>query len=290
MSQGSKSAYYKAVKAGGVELDKHYREYTTAELQSLAEAHGIDVDVPPAPSPTPARPDDVAELRQQLSGLGDVIAKLAAIVVQQQAAPQPQQEQPKFPPPAAEYSSTGPLAEPPKPAVKPAPAGLDPMQHAGVTLNTHAPDEPIRIDEHGNQWFQNEVNKPGYAKPRGRRIYRDVETGTTTETIKVGNYTETFEIPGDPSHTRPVEVKITLPSYQTGIYKAPGMPFKIHTYQGNRGFDWDDVNRFYGAADLVPDTIKRVYVSSDLCYDIQTTIRAINDEFRERVLKKETLR
>jgi hypothetical protein len=68
------------------------------------------------------------------------------------------------------------------------------------------------------------------------------------------------------------------------------MPFKIHVYQGNRGFDWDDVIAYYGSVDLVPDTIKRTYVSSDLCWDMSTTIRAINDEYRERVLKQGALR
>ena len=290
MSQGSKSAAYRAVKAAGVQLDKHYREYTTEELQQLATDHGVALPPTLVAAAAPARPDEMAEIKEQLAGFGDLLTKLATIVVQQQAS-EPQPEQPRFPPPAAEYSSTGPLPQPEQPKVKPTPQGLDPMKHAGVTLNTHTPDEVIRVDEAGNQWYQNEVNKPGYAKPRGRRIYRDVETGTQEQTIKTKDgYTETFEIPGDPAHTRPLEVKITLPSYQTGIFKAPGMPFKIHIYQGNRGFDWDDVNRYYGGPDLVPDTIKRVYVSSDLCYDMQSTIRAINDEYRERVLKKETLR
>lgn len=165
------------------------------------------------------------------------------------------------------------------------------MEHAGVTLNTHADDEPVRVDEAGNKWFRNEVTKPGFPKPRGRRVLRSMDEGTVLETIKVaGGYTETFEIPGDPKNAKPIEIKVTLPSYQTGIYKAPNMPFKIHTYQGVRAFDWDDVIAYYGAQDLVPSTIKRTYVSSDLCWDIQTTIRAIEDEYRERVLKKESVR
>lgn len=279
MSQSSKAAYYQAIKAAGVPLDRHYRDFTTDELKALAAENGVAVEVA-EPRTAPTRPDEMTEIKEQISGLSDVVGKLAALVVAQAApAPQPKQVEP----PA--QKEAGQL---PRPAAAPR---LDPNEHAGVTLNTHREDEPIRVDEHGNLWYQNEVNKPGYAKPRGRRVLRAMDSGTVQETISVaGGYTETFEVPGDPAHAKPIEIKVTLPSYQTGIFKAPGMPFKIHTYQGARGFDWDDVNRYYGGADLVPDTIKRVYVSSDLCYDMTTTIRAVNDEYRERVLKKETVR
>ena len=47
------------------------------------------------------------------------------------------------------------------------------------------------------------------------------------------------------------------------------MPFKIHTYQGVRGFDWDDINRYYGAADLVPSTIKHCFSASCLCFSLR---------------------
>lgn len=276
MSQGSKSAYYQAVKGAGIKLDRHYREYSTDELRAIAEEHGLTVDV--QADTIPARPDDLAEIREQIAGLGGMINQLAGIVARQARTEAP---------PAKEATPVEQPA-PQKPEIRP--AVLDPKEHAGVTLNTHGEDEPIRVDEHGNIWYQNEVQKSGYPKPRGRRVLRDTDPGTVQETIRVGDYTETFEIPGDPRHAKPIEIKVTLPSYQTGIYKAPGMPFKIHTYNGARGFDWDDVNRFYGGADLVPDTIKRTYVSSDLCYDITTVVRAINDEYRERVLKKEASR
>lgn len=285
MSQGSKSAHYQALKAAGVKLERHYREYTTDELAQLCEAAGVEVEVPePAVrNAPPPKNDEIAEIKQQIAGLGSMISQLASIVASTPApAPAPTRE-PEPAKPTRQAHRNEPIPQ--------KPTQPDPHEHAGVTLNTHAEDEPIRKDEHGNLWYQNEVNKPGYPKPRGRRVLRDMNPGTVTETIKVaGGYTETFEIPGDPTHAKPMEVKVTLPSYQTGIYKAPGMPFKIHTYQGARGFDWDDVNRFYGGADLVPSSIKRTYVSSDLCYDMTTTIRAIEDEYRERVLKKESIR
>lgn len=280
MSQSSKSAYFQAVKAAGVPLEQHYREYTTEQLKAIADQHGIAVTEPaPATPAPPAREDDIAEVKEQIAGLGDVISKLAALMAQQ-IAPAPK-----------EAGQLPQKIAPSQPAPVRRGAMLDPREHAGVTLNTHAVDEVLRVDEQGNQWYQNEVNKPGYAKPRGRRVLRDMAPDTVKQTITTSDgYTETFEIPGDPAHSRSIEAKVTLPSYQTGIFKAPGMPFKIHIYQNARGFDYDDVNNYYGAADLVPDTIKRTYVSSDLCYDIQTTIRAINDEYRERVLQKETLR
>lgn len=283
MSQSGKSAYYKALKEQGVAFDRHYRDYTTEELKGaydkLVAAAPQDAPLPIVPTPPPVdspppREDELAELRQQISGLGTMMAQLAKIVT---AKPAP-----------AMVMAVDTKPQPPQP-VKP--KGLDPMDHAGVTMNTHGPDEPVRTDEYGNQWFRNEVNKPGFPKPRGRRVLRAMDPGTVEETIQVaGGYTETFEIPGDLANARPIEIKVTLPSYQTGIYKAPNMPFKIHTYQGVRGFDWDDIIRYYGAEDLVPSTIKRCYVSSDLCWDIATTIRAIEDEYRERVLKKEQSR
>lgn len=280
MSQHTKSAYYNALKAAGVKFDKHYRDYTLSELREAYDRLAADVPpgvqlapvVEPPPADMPQPRDDVAELRQELAGLTKLLGQLAKVVEAQQKAPDatpPQPPEPKRPPKLNDF---------------------DPAEHAGVTLNSHGADEPIRVDPDGTQWFRNEVNKPSFPKPRGRRVLRAMDPGTVTETIKVGEYTETFEIPGDPANAKPIEVKVTLPSYQTGIYKPKNMPFKIHTYQGVRGFDFDDVNKFYGGVDLVPSTIKRCYVSSDLCYDITTVIRAIQDEYRERVLRKETIR
>lgn len=291
MSQSAKSTYYQRLKDLGVVFEKHYRDYKTEELKEAyerlsaaapAEAPLPPVELPPDPSAVPPHDGDAAEFRAQLATLTQMVSKLAEAVLR----PQPVYQ--GAPPDAA--VPTLPEPAPVEPA--PLPRGqLDPKEHAGVTLNTHGPDDPLRTDEFGNVWYRNEVNKPGYAKPRGRRVLRVMDAGTEKQTIKAADgYMETFEIPGDPSNAKPIEIKVTLPSFQTGIYKAPGMPFKIHTYQGVRGFDWDDVNRYYGAADLVPSTIKHCYVSNDLCYDVITTVRAIEDEYRERVLKRELTR
>jgi hypothetical protein len=162
----------------------------------------------------------------------------------------------------------------------------EPDTVAGLRLNTHAEDEPLRVDENGLIWYQDEVRKAAFPKPRGRRVLDYIDPGVRTVTAATGNgYTETFEMPGD--QARPSQVKITLPSHQVGIYKDPKMPFKIHVYQDNRGFDLFEVRDFYGGADLVPEDIKTVYVGQSLCYDIRTTRRAIEAEYREKLLKKE---
>ena len=276
-----RALYYKALKQAGVTFDKHYREYTEEELRvaydQMVEAGAIEAQTEvfvqepteAAPPPFIEHASEISELQQQISQLTSLVAQMASASAQ---APQHQE------------SLTPRAPEPALPRTLP-----DPDEHAGVTLNV-APGEPIKTDEAGRVWYQTEVRKPAFPKPRGRRVLRTLDPGVTTETIRVGEYTETFEVPGDPANARPMEVKVTLPSYQTGIYKEPGLPFKIHTYNGVRGFDYDDVNSYYGHPDLVPSEIKKMYVSSDLCYDITTTIRAIENEYRERVLKTEALR
>lgn len=156
----------------------------------------------------------------------------------------------------------------------------DPNEMPSQRLNTKADDEVIRVDETGKQWLQEEVRKPAYPKPRGRRVLKYIETGTTTETIQTGEYVETFEVAGN-EQGRPAEVKITLPSYQVGIYRDPRFPFKIHCYDGREGFDMVEVETFYGGPELVPASIKRVYIENVLCYDIRSVVRTIAAEHRQ---------
>lgn len=281
MAQADKSTYYQALKAAGFSFDRHYREYTTEELrlawESHADANGVDpnsLEMPPPKDQLPTRrEDDGAEFQQQLDALTQTVGQLAELVTaslrREERAGAPVRQ-------AAETIKAAPPAPKPK---------LDPNEHAGVTLNSHAGGQVLEVDEHGNQWFQKEVAKPAFPKPRGRRVLRYEDPGVQREKIKVGEYVEEFEIAGDGTTSRPAEIKVTLPSYQTGIYKPPNMPFRVHTYQGARGFNLFDVQEFYGGVDLVPAEIKRCYVSTDLCYDIQSTIRAIENEYRERVLK-----
>ena len=104
---------------------------------------------------------------------------------------------------------------------------------------------------------------------------------------------ESFEIPDTSKPTTPSEVRITLPSFQTGIYRSPSFPFRIHTYNGARGFDLEDVQNYYGGKDLVPSSVKKMYVYTDLCYDIPSVVSTIREEHARLVLNnssKEVLR
>jgi hypothetical protein len=247
MSHAEKSEYYQRLKAAGVQFDKPYREYTTAELKEavdLLDRHLADSEPEEFPQERlfelPDSDDPQPSIRQQ-------VAESARVL--------PQQKQGSTP--------TVDLRD----------------ELAGLRQNTHTEGQPLRTDENGLIWYQDEVRKPATPKPRGRRVIRYMDTGTKKETVVAGQYIETFEVAGDAQ--RESEVKITLPSYQTGIYKDPRFPFKIHVYNENRGFDLFDVINFYGGADLVPTEIKRVYVENDLCYDIRTTIRAIETEARQ---------
>lgn len=168
----------------------------------------------------------------------------------------------------------------PEPSIKLPVAHRDPEEMAGARQNTKAPDEPIRVDpDTGFIWFQEEVQKKGYAAPRGRRVLKYNDPGTREETVVDGKFRETFEVGGDRSI--PSEVKITLPSYQVGIYKDPRHPFKTHVYNGNVGFDLFEVENYYGGADMIPEDVKRVYVGSSLCYDIRTVVRNIETTYRQ---------
>lgn len=290
MAQGTKSTYYRALKDAGYVFEKHYRDYTKAELQELWSGVAAPGDeAPPTserPAPEPKESSSAAseteEIKEQLSALARVVNQLAEMVTSDDR----RQEQADAPLVAAGAVVGAPQPAPrPEPKVKEYGHNLDPNEHAGVTLNTHRGAEVLEVDEHGNEWYQKEVTKPAFPKPRGRRVLRYQDPGVAKEKIKVGDYVEEFEVAGDPATARPSEIKITLPSYQTGIYRPPNMPFRVHTYNGVRGFSLQDVQEYYGGADLVPDTIKRCYVSTDLCYDIQSTIRTIETEYRERVLK-----
>ena len=245
MSQSQKAVLYRILKDAGVKFDRHYREYSTDELRQAVEM--LDPNLLPQPGQpvedekpeSPARP----------------------------ATLPPDQD-----PTASQYVA-------PQEARRRAPVQAPPDQIPGIRLNTTDEDEPIRTDENGLIWYQDEILKPGYAKPRARRVLQYTDPGSETRTVQNGQYLESFEVAGN--HARPSEIKVTLPSYQVGIYRDPRFPFKIHVYNDMRGFDLFEVQNYYGGSDLVPVEIKRIYVENVLCYDIRTTIRAIQAEARE---------
>lgn len=208
-------------------------------------------------------------------GLKEAYEKLEGVELQTPPVPEPK--------PAPEPRPTPPPADVPPAAADRAPVprrSADPGEMPSQRLNSKPEEEPIRVDENGLIWYQEEVLKPAFPKPRGRRVLKYLETGTTTESVQNGDYVETFEVAGRGTG-RPAEVKITLPSYQVGIYKDPRFPFRIHTYNGTRGFDFFEVQNYYGGSELVPAEIKRIYVENVLCYDIRTVVRAIQSEFRQ---------
>jgi hypothetical protein len=257
MSAAEKGFYYRRVKAAGVPLDKHYREYTTAQLK---EADGMAVESGLLAAPTA---EELAELT----------AKVHAPKVRE--TPPPVQELPELP-------------ELPESDAPPSFFGFDAPEPArpelgelpGERLNTKAPEEILYVDEDGRAWLQKEVLKPAFPKPRGRRVLSYNDPGVVQKTVKEGDYTETFEVAGDPRNATPREIKITLPSYQVGICRDPRFPFKVVTYNGREGFDYLDVEEYYGGPEMVPPICKRVYVENALCYDMRSVIRAINEEFR----------
>ena len=165
------------------------------------------------------------------------------------------------------------------PPIAARPEGALPAEHA-YRLDE---DTPLRTDEQGRTWFREEVRKPATPAPRARRVLKYIDPGTTTKTIVNGRYIETFEEAGN--QVTQGEVRITMPSYQVGIYRDLRFPFRIHTYNGNQGFDYAEVNQYYGGSDMVPPSVKRTYVGNDLVYDIRSVVRTIEAEARELQLK-----
>lgn len=246
MSQTEKAAYFQALKAAGTEFDKHYREYSTKELKAAYEKLDEAGLAPPLEQP------------------------------EQPRAQQPRAQQP---PPSIRL---------PIPAVpRNVPVGhRNASEMPGQRLNKSKDGElePIRTDPAtGYIWYQEEVRKPATAKPRGRRVLTYQETGVEQTTVQEGRFTETFEIAGSGAPVS-AQVKITLPSYQVGIYRDPRLPFKIYVYDERRGFDREEVEAYYGGPELVHPTVKKVYVENVLCYDVRSVIRAIQEEAREQRL------
>jgi hypothetical protein len=285
MSAARKGFYFKRLKAAGVPLSRHFRDY---KLDELMEAHSAAVEQGLLDAPTPAELEEV-ESRAHA-------AKVRKATTE--AAKQAEQLQAPEPPPADWFTQNIPgVDESPEPAsaavptttspppAPPVAAKPDPREMAGQRQNTNADlTQVIRIDDQGRHWLQEEVRKPAYPKPRGRRVLRYQDPGVRKETMVTGDYTESFEVAGDPSTAIPAEVKITLPSFQVGIYTTRQFPFRVVTYGGNQGFDRDDVIAFYGGAELVPDECKRIYVENVLCYDMRSVIRAIRVEHRQQQL------
>ena len=240
MSAALKGFYWKQLKELGIEFERPYRNYTLAELR-----------------------DSYSALVEE--GLAPAIDEDAA-----RASYQKEPERPESQPTAPE-----PPATPTVPV-----SAHNVHEHAAERAYSAGYDEePVRIDpETRFIWFREEVRKPAAPRPRARRKLTYVDSGTKTMEVSDGRYVETVEVSGQQRNTG--EVRITMPSYQVGVYLDPKFKdFKIHVYNDVRGFDLFDVQKFYGGADLVPAGIKRIYVGNDLCYDMLTVIRTIEEEY-----------
>ena len=263
-----RSALWRQLKELGWASDRPFVKYSLEELRAEVALFSEPAQVhPPADYGHPLAMAQALLLQQEAIASKNLDGETQALPYSE---PVPELELP-----AADSVSTGPIAQPVAPL-----APRDPDELPGQRTNTQPADEPIRTDEFGRVWYQEEVLKPSYPKPRGRRVLRYQETGVEQVTVQEGQYTETFEIAGS-GPGQAAEVKITLPSYQVGIYKDPRFPFKVHTYNGTEGFDLFEVQEFYGGAELVPPTVKRMYVENHLCYDIRSVVRTIEAEHRQ---------
>ena len=239
MSAALKGFYWKQLKELGIEFERPYRNYTLAELR-----------------------DSYSALVEE--GLAPAIDEDAARASYQKEPEQPE-SQPTTP-------------EPSQPSVPVSAHNVH--EHAAERAYSAGYDEePVRIDPVTKFiWFREEVRKPAAPRPRARRKLTYVDSGTKTMEVSDGRYVETVEVSGQQRNTG--EVRITMPSYQVGVYLDPKFKdFKIHVYNDVKGFDLFDVQKFYGGADLVPAGIKRIYVGNDLCYDMLTVIRTIEEEY-----------
>jgi hypothetical protein len=280
MSAQRKPGLYRQLRVTGRPLTRSYSDYTTevleAELQAAISEGFVDA-IPEDPGATQQRPAAARKIEPELSPPAEFFG-----LPEPAPAPAPQPVAAQADVPQTPWGPEDQPAPAPRqqPATVPVSSQPDPEELPGQRLNTAAPDEVIRVDELGRKWHQEEVRKPAFPKPRGRRVLQYTETGVATQTVQNGEYVETFEVAGNQPQ-RPAQVKITLPSYQVGIYTDPRFPFKIHCYDGREGFDLQDVQAYFGGAELVPASVKRVYIENALCYDIRSVIRTIESEYRQ---------
>lgn len=236
------------------------------ERQMLLPGYKPKAETPPPPPPAPPKKKKKKDKVKKAAKVEDDYASdptaLAAFLSMTEQAPQPEPEH--------------------QPAPQPEPPKL-PEEVSAASYVPNIEESPLRTDDEGRVWFREEVRKPATPAPRARRRLTYIDTGVREEKVIDGRYVETVEVAGDRQTTE--MVKITMPSYQVGVYLDPRFPFKVHVYNEARGFDLFDVQKFYGGGDLVPPEVLRLYVGNDLCYDIRTTIRAIQSEFRQQQMR-----
>lgn len=311
-----KSDLYQMVKSSGYEFEKAYVNYTVDELKTIAKQvfkAQQDALIDDPDQAALALAADIIEESTNVDEFEAFEAPEAPPVAQvaPESAPEPRWIR-RPPRPAAWPSaapvrpaSQAPLQAPPATPLQALqaavatvaqrgqlvegasfnwPGGVKiPVQNKGAEragLTHSIPDgQPIRIDTRGRIWFRDEVQKPAIPKPRMTRTTRTTSPGVKEERTYLpdGHLDEIYEVAGD--ENRELLVKTTLPSWQVGKYLDPRFPFAIHTYNGVSGFDFVEVRNYYGGLDLVPRSIKTVYVGNQLCYQIATTRETIQTQF-----------
>ena len=289
-----RSSLYRQAKEAGIKLTKPYTSYKLQELKALLADHeatalmerALDdaVPAPDAPATTPAEAAPVAPSQPRAAAPSPVTP--AAPRVAEAATPAPvtrtAQSIEELETVVAAFKERGALVE--GGTVKyrdyEVPVHDRGADRAGLT-HDYPMDRPVRIDLQGRIWFRDDVPKPAIPRARMTRKTRYTDPGVKEERIfrEDGRIDEIYEVAGE--EAREMTITTTLPSYQVGRYKDPRFPFMIHVYNQQQGFDFNDVIEFYGGRDLVPGTIKTVYIGNMLCYHISSTVQTIESNYSQ---------
>jgi hypothetical protein len=303
----SKSELWNLLKEKGWKppATKAFVQYTAAELELeygtlLATEIQSDTDAELTAAEVAGQQPEVLGTEEQLQFLAevpsedvlaDVVAHwpddLASAVVT--APPTPVAQTPEKTPEVATSGDSGPSLAEPRPGdpdwLPDVPRRDEPDAIAGLRIRTHGRNDPLRVDSLGRVWYQDEVRKPATPRPRARSVLNFRDQGSKTIEIRnqLGLLEESFEVAGDAPQD--MRVKVTLPSWQVGIYQDPRLPWRVHVYNNIRGFDRLDVVEYFGGMDHVPASIKVLYVGSDLCYDIISARETLEAIAREQALQ-----
>lgn len=291
-----RSSLYRQAKEAGVKLDKPYASYRASELKTLIAEHeaaalmsaAMDAAEEVVETPAPATP--VAEAAPAPRSAPTPAAPAPATPAAPRVAERATSARPGRSPETLEelemvvaaYTARGALFEGTEikyrnytvPVIN---RGAD---RAGLAHDYPA-DRPLRVDLQGRIWFRDDVPKPAIPRARMTRKTRYKDSGVKEERTyhDDGRIDEIYEVAGEES--RELTVTTTLPSYQVGRYKDSRFPFMIHVYNQQQGFDYGDVIEYYGGRELVPGTIKTVYIGNMLCFHISSTVQTIENSYSQ---------
>lgn len=284
-----KGELWSKLKELGYESEKPYREHTVEEMErTLAWAEDNIAKPAPKPEPDPAQSfptfapteytqqlvdDEVEAVKQALRAhqLDGSIKTMPDPYTQTNSPPKPTLRAAEQSLPDVEVDKSQPLKLPNGSSME-------------FSDTSDLPPGALRIDKRGRIWFREEIT-PDMAKSRRlRKKVTHVEADFEVKKVQQGDYIETVEVIGESTHL--ADAYVGLPAKQVGVYKDPRFPFKIHTYKAATGFNYDEVVAYFGGAEFLPPSIKKVYVGNDLCFDIRAVVNHIQREFRQLQLAK----